>query len=56
MCRIIPKGQVPHWIGTHGDMIGLDLVDGRNWQAVNLEEQVWSGVVQVTQVIWCNLL
>jgi hypothetical protein len=25
MCRIMPDGQVPRWIGTHGEMISLDL-------------------------------
>ena len=25
MCRIMPNGQVPYWIGTHGDMISSDL-------------------------------
>jgi hypothetical protein len=25
MCRIIPDRQVPHWTGTHGEMISLDL-------------------------------
>jgi hypothetical protein len=25
MCRIMPDGQVPHWTGTHGEMISSDL-------------------------------
>jgi hypothetical protein len=25
MCRIIPDRQVPHWIGTHREMISSDL-------------------------------
>jgi hypothetical protein len=25
MCRIILDGQVPYWIGTHGEMISSDL-------------------------------
>jgi hypothetical protein len=25
MCRVIPDGQVPHWTGTHGEMISSDL-------------------------------
>ena len=25
MYRIIPNGQVPYWIGTHGEMISSDL-------------------------------
>jgi hypothetical protein len=25
MCRTMPDGQVPFWIGTHGEMISSDL-------------------------------